>query len=48
MSEICVVNYKIEAFNNETKFLAFEVVVPKDCDTRLARIMRLVETSTRR
>ncbi|MCD5974892.1 hypothetical protein KDX24_27035 [Pseudomonas sp. CDFA 550] len=40
MPEICVVNYKIEAFDNETKFLAFEVVVPKDCDARLARIMR--------
>jgi hypothetical protein len=40
MLEICAVHYKIEAFDNETRFLAFEVVVSKKCDTQIARIMR--------
>jgi hypothetical protein len=31
--------YIVEAFDNETKFLAFEVVVPKGFDSKLAQIM---------
>ena len=31
--------YIVEAFDNETKFLAFEVVVPEGNDSKLAQIM---------
>lgn len=31
--------YIVEAFDSETKFLSFEVALPKGCDLQLAQIM---------
>lgn len=36
--------YIIEAFDNETEFLAFEVDLPDGCDTELAAIMNWTST----